>query len=208
MKLILLNGPPRSGKDTAASILYDYIGNCEDSETFWLPTKEKLSEPIKRAFCGLLELDLEADGNLPEPYNTDKEKVIPLLGVSARQWQIDFSEKFMKPLYGNDIFARLLWQSIDECEATKDSDEEWFYIVSDCGFQIEVDTLLHNCAPEDVLLIRLERAGCSFEDDSREYVTATSPVARAAIHNNGTLKDLETAVIETFTNFMKGAYRD
>lgn len=157
MKLILLNGPPRSGKDEAAKILKSYL--VINTRVY----HEKFSAPIKRAFASAANARIE-NFNV-DYYEEHKEEVIPWLGVSYRQWQIDFSEKFMKPLYGENIFGRML---LDRLEERKHDGA--ICIVSDCGFQIEFETLLAAFDPADILLIRLYREGCSFKGDSREYV--------------------------------------
>ena len=126
MNFILFNGPPRSGKDTAAKIAEQYIDNETRYDAVW----EKFSFPNKRAFAGMMGLECD-DWGVVEPHEATKDEIIPVLGVSYRQWQIDYSEKYMKPLYGNDIFGRLL---LDRCRRDADEiDDNGIYIISDCG---------------------------------------------------------------------------
>lgn len=157
---ILINGPPSSGKDTAAKILYNilYDNQFRDADIF--VHQDKLSAPIKSAFAGTMQIPIEEDLSVL-PYEAKKEAVIPLFSVSYRQWQIDFAEKFMKPLYGPDIFSKLLLQAYNN-DHTND-----FVVVSDCGFQHEYDYLTKHAK---CFLIQLIRKGCDFSKDSREYV--------------------------------------
>jgi len=167
-KYILINGAPRSGKDTIAKHLW-----LRHSPMHF----ERFSMPNKRAFAGMMNLDCDLWGNV-EPYESRKDLPIPVLGKSYRQWQIDFSEKFMKPLYGQDIFGKLL---LDRTHGVTGP-----VVVPDCGFQIEVDTL----ADYPCLLITVKRDGCDFSNDSREYVSPRKGWTHVTINNNGTLEDL------------------
>jgi hypothetical protein len=181
MNIILFNGAPGSGKDTAAKIAEEYIKNTY-SYDYW-PLLEKFSYPHKRAFDVIFKGAL---GGLSHEHN--KEKIIPIIGVSYRQWQIDFSEVFMRRLYGSNIFARLF---LARCGVYNPN--MCIPIVSDCGLQVEVDELRgHNC-----LLFRMLREGCTFENDSREYVEPAPGWKFQTVHNNSTISDLSGIVTRT-----------
>lgn len=173
MNIILFSGPPRCGKDTAAKALTS------------IPhfTFDRMSMPIKLAFAAVTHTRVSEWGDNYE-YESIKEDVIPLFGVSYRQWQIDFSEKFMKPLYGNDIFARLFWAKWSRLLSN------WTVVVPDCGFQIEADYLLRKGLAK-VVLVRVHRAGTDFSRDSRGYVDA--PLAFDVI-NNGTVEEFQAKI--------------
>lgn len=169
-KIILFNGPPSSGKDTAAFACWNsYIHDGR---------MEKFSRPIKDAFLAAICV---GDKVIQGLHEENKESIIEELGVSYRQWQIDFSEKFMKPLYGNTIFARLL---LDRINVLTDK----IILVSDCGFQIEIDTLAAAYLPENIALVSLYRRGCDFSNDSREYVKPLPGMFHFPLVNNGTDK--------------------
>jgi len=173
-RYILINGAPRSGKDTIAK----HFINTYPKRSFF----ERFSRPHKEAFAAMACADIDEWFDVPL-YEHDKSAIIPWLGVSYRQWQIDFSEKFMKPLYGNDIFGRML------VDRTTGFFESHHVIIPDCGFQIEVDCL----KDEKCLLIRFERQGCTFENASREHVDPAPGWTHITLHNNGTPKELEQA---------------
>lgn len=176
MKLILINGAPKSGKDFAAHAIESW---AKDKMSFvW----EKFSKPHKVAFAAMMNKSVDTWGNV-EHYEDHKDRIIPALGVSYRQWQIDFSEKFMKPLYGDEIFAKLF---IARTELRRET-PGYLCVVSDCGFQVELDVITRTWFNPDVLLIRIYREGYSFAGDSRQFVYAhkRSGVAQVEIINKG-----------------------
>lgn len=172
-KIILLNGPPSSGKDTAAKHIRTLCekhwindGNsCGFSQLRCL--LDRMSMPIKRAFAGTMGLRITEDG-IVEPWESRKEEVIPEFGISYRQWQIDFSESFLKN-YNIAIFGQLLSARIERRFSKGIAN---LMVIPDCGFSIEIDTIYEDFPPEDILLIRCHRPGFTFQGDSRGYVRA------------------------------------
>ena len=96
--IIMLNGAPRSGKDTAAFAIINRVKapGAWRWERFSFPLKEAahslFGHPVNQYGIGRLE--------------GIKETPLKELGVSYRQFQIDMSEKFMKKEYGDDVFGR------------------------------------------------------------------------------------------------------
>lgn len=180
MKTILLNGPPSSGKDYAARVIRQHVGRGR------IAYLDRMSMPIKRAFAGMMNLYIDPEGNV-EPWEARKEEVIPILGVSYRQWQIDFSEVFMKG-YGIDIFARLFLERLRVLKLFREgAKREAIMVVPDCGFAVEVTTLRDAMDMQDLLLVRLFREGCDFAKDSRGYISKNIPLlVSTEIKNNGT----------------------
>ena len=193
MKIILLNGPPSSGKDHAAKVIRNRFFKIVNHPFFrW----EKMSFPHKMAFARMTGTDIDSDGN-NITYETKKTEVIPWLGVSYRQWQIDFSERFMKPLYGEDIFARMFLMR----NLTWLDDPNWLCVVSDCGFETEACTIHAAMPHNDVLLIRLFRDGYDFTGDSRNYISKRLKVRDTEVINNGT-RDFDQTIIEIVESFI------
>lgn len=171
-KIILLNGPPSSGKDTAAKHIrsfmqYEAARGLIAKGAIPRAVLDRMSMPIKRAFAGTMGLPITEDGTV-EPWESMKEEIIPELGVSYRQWQIDFSESFLK-CYKQDIFGQLLAARITRRFARNIAN---LIVVPDCGFSIEIDVMYQTFKHEDILLIRCNRPGFTFVGDSRSYVRA------------------------------------
>lgn len=193
MKLILLNGPPRCGKDTAAQILFDHYASTMSVR--W----DKFSMPHKLAFAAMVHEPVDEHGNVHH-YEATKSDPIPWLGVSYRQWQIDFSEKFMKPLYGETIFARMFL----ERQALRREAQNYLCVVSDCGFQVEVDTVAAVWNPTDLMVITVMRDGCTFAGDSRQYVKPAnnSESLWKIAYNNRSIAKFKTELLALTKDFL------
>lgn len=179
--IVLFSGPPRCGKDTAVDYLVTRI-----PDSFII----RMSSPIKAAFRATTNLSFS---EVTARHEASKEASIPLFSskipTSYRQWQIDFSEKFMKPRYGDDIFSKLFILRTQGFPTMK------VVLVPDCGFQIEYDALVAHFGLANVLLVSISRPGCTFAGDSRSYITKNtlSPVVDCevdvALHNHGSLDE-------------------
>jgi hypothetical protein len=201
MKIILLNGPPSSGKDTGCFAAFQHIKSQGG-----LPYVLRMSHPIKEAFGGMTGERIDQFGNNMSREGR-KEEIISWLGCSYRQWQIDFSERFMKPLYGDNVFARIWLHRAAQLAP------DTVMIVPDCGFKIELQTLIHaaqspkykNFTLDDLFLIRLYRKGFDFSRDSREHV---KPPADGLIREADLINEdrdvFEATIIRQVTSFLKG----
>lgn len=164
MKILLINAPPQAGKDTAAqAIIAQYHGKG------YAVLLERFSMPLKRAFAGVMNLPVTPEGHV-EPWERGKDQNVGILNCSYRQWQIDFSERHMKPLYGDDIFARLLLARLP-----KAPDDDTIIVIPDCGFQVEADVLLSRFDPDKVFLLTIAREGCKWDSRSRVKVSEDTP---------------------------------
>lgn len=150
-KIILFNGPPRSGKDTATDAV---IRSCPSvdfhivkfTEVVKDITHRDLGLPVYHDYYELLK-----DTPLTE-FN----------GKSPRQAYITTSQK-LKEKHGEDIVARLT--------AAKISNVEQDYIICpDVGYNFEAKALLAYADNNDCVLIRIHKAGHTFDNDCRERV--------------------------------------
>lgn len=163
-KIILFNGPPSSGKDTMASMINGLLEESSCVVKFAAPLKTT----VLHLFCGgdsRKFYDLDTD---PVKKNEGRDDIFftNLDGqvVSCRQAQIDVSEKYLKPIYGQNIFGRILAATI---ENDKDHD---VFLVSDSGFRPEAEELVREFGEQNILLVRLHRDGTSYDGDSRSYI--------------------------------------
>lgn len=185
--LILISGPPRSGKDTLAK----WISNTMDYKAM------KFAEPIERALRGFFGMNY---AEFAERRNELKDEPWPLLGGKTfRNCMQSFSEDWAKQ-YGKDIFGRLAAYRVRH-----DKDEGFGkFVFSDCGFTEEVAPVIRCFTPEEVILVRLFREGCSYEGDTRSYpnLALLPDIEVRDYHNNGTEEHLylfgETLVLDEY----------
>lgn len=155
MKIILLNGPPRSGKDYAGRALRAKVVN---SYIF------KMARQLKERTHALYGLGEDGVCYPHDWYENVKDKPLEdFLGITPRGAYIAVSEMLMKPLHGEDIFGRWLCDDI----ATSGVD---LALVTDAGFQLECETVIERFGADNVTLVRIHRDGCDFSSDSRSYI--------------------------------------
>lgn len=153
-KIIILNAPPGSGKDTIGREIYVQTGGQVKLLSFKAPMFE-----IARAMLGnkRYEMFLKA-------YEDRKRKESPqafLNGKTPREFMIWISEDVIKPAFGSGYFGIRLG------ELAKDAGRD--VVVTDGGFEREVVELI--ALGHEVKLCRLHRDGFTFAGDSRDYVS-------------------------------------
>ena len=165
MRVVLLNGPPRSGKDTIGEMLY-----CD------LPSAGlfKFSQPIidyMRDVHGIDMRTVEKD----EPHDA-------LCGRTPREVAIAYSERMCKPLFGEAYFGDLLAREVESQAAQNDG---LVAIVTDSGFRVEAQALARKVGPQNVLLVRVSRHGTDFAGDSRSYWPRVRGMREVKFANDG-----------------------
>lgn len=149
MRAILLNGPRRVGKDTICRMLYN--------ELIPLAAPAKFAKPIVEFMTRHFGVTLEAD-----------DKDMPserLFGRTPREVAIAYSEKFCKPLFGQDYFGRVAVQTVEQIAQQRFS----IAIFSDSRFAHEADAVVRHLGKGRVLQIRLSRPGATFSGDSGSW---------------------------------------
>ncbi len=169
-RLVILNGPPSSGKDSIVKAVVEQ--NPEDFNH--VEFKAKLIQITKVIY------DI-SDERWDEVYTTvGKEQPLEELeGLSPRQALIKVSEEVIKPNFGNDYFGKSL------VRATKPN---MINLCSDGGFLEELKPCVEKLGYDNVLLIQLFRDGCTFEGDSRNYINDVDTVRTTELENNDTLE--------------------
>lgn len=162
--LILLNGPPGSGKDTIAN----YVQKTFGFEHYRFKT------PLWAMFQVVHRL---SNDDLIK-YTQTPEKDIPqsiFNGNTPRQELIKLGEG-LKGIYGQDFFGNYLRDSFKGSFSN-------LGIVSDAGFDGEVLPLVQAC--KNVHLIRVVRDGHDFSTDSRGWISSDIVKNEHVIHNPG-----------------------
>ncbi|AGH31988.1 deoxynucleoside monophosphate kinase [Vibrio phage PWH3a-P1] len=187
LKIIVFNGPARSGKDCAAEHMCNII-----EKGYHKAFKDELFK-ICANTLGISIEEYQTDYDRQTPDKVWWMKDLPSVFTSAamlspseknafsqREFLIHMSENVIKPSFGKDAFGKAFVNSLPE---------EGVVFVSDSGFKEELQPVIDHVGAENVLVIRLTREGCSFDGDSRDYLTPEmfdGKVQFYQIENNGT----------------------
>lgn len=201
-QVIILNGPPGSGKDVIAKeivrlhsgakhvqfkeILYDHTADLFDVDLNWfryvsndrakkeLPN-EKLQLPVDlyQLLCNYLGVGGE-------------EIETGSVNISPREALIYTSELHYKPRYGKDYFGK---------KAAENLSEGVLNVFSDGGFKEEVYPIVQKVGYNNLTLVHLHRQGKTFKGDSRQYVTGIPGIVPVGVWNNGTVKEAAEEIL-------------
>lgn len=186
MKIVLFNGPPGCGKDTAAAM----VAAAFDEEYYTY--HKKFAGPLKAAINALFDIPEEQAEEL-------KDRIDPLWKRRLRDEYIWFSEACCKPRFGNDFFGVLMMRELNAIRNAH-LDIEPLIAISDSGFSEEVEALLHSphINESDILLVQIHREGCDFVGDSRSYINpaiAETGITVRRLDNVGAREDFEMDVV-------------
>ena len=183
MKIILLNGPPRCGKDTLAEL---FIRRCFNAAH--ASFKERLIA-ITLVIYGVSREQWDQwyeDKELPRS---------PLGGKSCREALIFVSEEVIKPKFGDDYFGRAAAQ-----KALGNLRNGYAYtIFSDSGFPEEALPLCDLVGPRNMMVVRMAREGTDYSIDSRRYLQPQDlpdGVRFVGIDNDSLPQDMLTELVE------------
>lgn len=190
-KVILLNGPPRCGKDTLGRILQEYYSDTSQTVSFASCLKVMVHGMLYPIMHGI------HSAALGDPYYYEDIKDIPQDDLALvcgekyntyRKLYILLSEEFFKPKFGKEFFGKTLAEYISVQNEKNDT-----FIVTDCGFAEEVQCVVGKFGAENCQLIQLYRDGCTFANDSRSYINIPG-IVPLRIENSRSIEDLRTWV--------------
>lgn len=184
MKVIFLNGPPRSGKDTVGRIITEVVPQART---------HKMANALKigthALFAGLRGPDackaaIARGHNREDLYEYSKETPSAFFfGKTPRECYIAVSELLCKPVFGQEFFGQIL------AEGIQTHPEVPLWAITDSGFVPEVLPIIRAVGRENCMLVRVHREGCTFAGDSRSYIDLDVPT-KLDLRNDGTLAEL------------------
>ena len=156
-QVIFINGPRRSGKDTAAGFIVHE----------WLNVRhKKFAGVMKQTLRALFSLSDEQWKQF-EQSPSGQSKLLKMPQLQNMSWVealIWFSEDVMKPRFGADIFGKLLVEDMRNPTSTA------LTVISDCGFVEEVIPVCKAYGANNCHMFQLFRPDFSFAEDSRSYL--------------------------------------
>mgnify|MGYP006423684957 CR=1 FL=1 len=182
-KIVLFNAPPRAGKDTAA------LAGLGIHKAL-APTRVKFSDPVKGGCHASYELNVPID-HYEEVKDTPHAD---FLGLTPRWAYIKHSESYMKPIHGPDVFGKLAVRRMRKLTSQ-------LFLVPDSGFEAEALPVIDYFGWDNVFLVRIERTGCDFSNDSRNYLDL--PCATYDVENNGTIEAFQSEIRAILTEVVR-----
>jgi len=174
-KIVLVNGPPRSGKDSLGAFLKQRAPSFVHVDKFARILKESA-----HALYGLVD---GLDRPLPhDAFEDSKEETHSCFyGLTPREAYQKVSEVYFKKVHGQEIFGRMLADSLERNQAP-------VVVLTDSGFVEEALCLISRFPDAEPLLVRLHREGYTFEGDTRGYIEPQG-IAAVDIDSGGTLDE-------------------
>jgi len=201
MKIFLLNGPPRAGKDLTGQMLAQM-----------LPGKNrilKFANTLKVATHTVAAILKGAPAiQAPEHYEESKDdNHEDFFGAKPRDAYIALSEDYCKKVFGDRVFGHALSGQLKKlCELEEGPPDN--VIITDSGFAGEAKVLVEDFPDAEFHLVRLVRDFCDFNSDSRSYLCSSDVGLSGMSHeimNPGTLGELRVKVAQYLLTLEKEA---
>lgn len=176
---ILINGPQSSGKTSI--IAPAIVSRLNQSSYFRTPNAAVISNyAVREEFSAPIKKFLEQTMGMPYADIPKNTKTGLLDGLTPREFSIDLSERYIKPNYGKDFYAKALVHRVTMMKPLPR-----FCVVDDLGFLEELAAVVDF----DHYVIHVSRPGYDFKGDSRNYIhTAHGTMLR--LENDGMGVDL------------------
>ncbi len=182
--VLILNAPPGAGKDTLAGdddwcqrvgdmLLADYQidkGGRFSCDVEHISFKSGIFDILSSVLH--VGLDFDDANEFYDRYYDRALKEQPwdkLGGLSPRQFMIFLSENFMKVVFGKDVFGKFSARLASSCVYVAGGT---VCVFSDGGFAEEVNEVVKAVGAENVYVLQWEAEGCSFDNDSRRYLSS------------------------------------
>jgi hypothetical protein len=176
-KIIILNGPPRCGKDVAANAIQQYLGTDTVAHL-------KLSTPLKTIAMLIL-------GGDPVLHEQLKDVPTNFKSLSYREMQIIIFNELARSL-GIDWLGQIMVRSI----LAEESD---YIVISDGGRPEDVAPMLRLLPSKEVMILQIMRNNCNFTHDIRMYLSDNRAIMRHIVNDD--LDTFKNNVIDVASAF-------
>lgn len=178
--IVLLNGPPRSGKDTAFRAIKKRLPYAQEI---------KFTSFVKSQTHEFYGLQCEEDA-----YEFLKDTPLPdFKMLTPRQAYIKRSLE-LRAEHGEDVVARDFVARLRRLSSP-------FVVNSDIGTDLEAELVLEEVGPHGIFCIQIEREGHSFDSDCRNYVNLKGVACRRIRNEN--IDIFEAEVVAAVMDFMQ-----
>lgn len=168
-RIVVINGPPHCGKDTLGQF-------CALSYKKVINTK--MAESLKLGAHALMGLE---DAGV-DRYEIEKDEPTPdFFNMTPREFYIKLAENFVKQHCGDEAFG-YIWLRKNRFFMKMAK----LLVITDCGFDKELQPILRHADTDEMCLIRLHRDGTDYIKDSRGYIQDVLPREADITNVNGT----------------------
>jgi hypothetical protein len=183
---ILLNGPANCGKDTAADALLDTFGPDSGLFRFTVPVKDETHQ----------RYGLDVSWDHYEDRRVKDTALPEFGGLTPREAYIAVGND-LRAKHGPNIVAEMLCDRIRVSNAS-------IVINPDCGGDSEAESIARELGGyEQVLVVRIHKAGCTYDGDCRNWVTSNNFRKVDVVNVAGQVGDYVSTVVtiaELFRN--------
>lgn len=177
---IVLNGPPRAGKDTAMLILQEVFPEAEVFQFF---------RPIKELLHRELGLSVPHDH-----YELLKDTLLPEFGgMTPRRAYIARGDRLQEE-FGHDVLTERYFEAIQDCNAP--------ILITTCGMDSEAMTLAGIFGAENMLVLRIHMEGKDFSEDSRSWVHNAALTIRDVENVKGKPREYQSEVAAVVKDYV------
>lgn len=209
-KLIILNAPPKSGKDSSAKYvekkfpsgminlvsfkkpLFDMVlsfFSIDRDEFFRCYNDSKLKEvPHKdlkitdKAYVHLCRVNGVSTLSYGGGYHSSD-----MVSISPRNAMIYISECVAKPTFGDDVFGQHLLPQLKQGVVN---------LCVDGGFKLEMTPSIELLGKDNVSIVQIHRPNYDFTGDSRKYLPNNLTTHNRVVWNTGTEDDFNESVLK------------
>lgn len=191
MQILLVNGPPRVGKDTLGELCVEHLFHEDGNVSIFVEKFARILKERTHALYGYSEYEHDHFEKVKD------EPCDEFYGVTPRKAYQSVSENLMKPLHGESIFGTLLADDIDDMAHEMGSYPD-LVVITDSGFHPEAREIIRRFhGGDNITLVRLHRKGCTFEGDTRGYIDlASEGVPGVDLTNDGPKEELWHKLID------------
>jgi len=189
-KVLLLNGPPGSGKDTISTHLRQRDYAIQYVEFRF----SDLVKDVAHTLAGVTHikpLHFNSPKIKDSPHKDFPRKIGSAEHFTPREFYIYVSEVLIKPNLGTRFFGERLASQIIAYENA--TGEDFIAVVPDSGFKAEAEPLGPEFGWDRLLQVRLMRRGKTFEGDSRSYWTHPD-IKQVPFDNWGQFEDMNIMI--------------
>lgn len=161
-KVIIFNGPPNCGKDTASEAVRSFV---QINAPWMKPTHMKYSEVLKKGAHSLYAAFHGWDFYDGEGRKEKNDPTGDFLGLSPRQAYIELFNA-LERLHGPEVLGWIMRKRISR------SSHNGLIVCSDGGRPPELNPIIEYVGAKNVLIVEIHATGVTFADhnDIRSYV--------------------------------------